>query len=517
MPRRVPRRQVRAAASVPSPASGAVALWLLAALAVPRVIRILYPAVWVEDDVLLQCALAVAKGLRPYLDFAHAQMPLLEWVAGLYIHLVGASTVRMEILNAVAIYAASLLVFFVGRRAVGSRAATAASLLYAWHSLVFRYHVWAREFFVSALVLGAVLVLLDQTRPSWRHITGAATLLFAACAIKLTAIVSTTALLLFVAAGQRSPRRAAIVAAVFACEFGAFVSGCWWRYGDSFFFQAFLFHFLKGVDTGAGPAYLASLLDVLGPLALLGVWHLQRTRCWNHALGIVTAVLGAYLLFFCVLSPTAWGHNFVEVWPFIAILGGAGVVWFIDAWPGSPLRLGAGVAVVAICLIWVTPLDNDSNLRGSRYGFGFVARRELDELATALNRGTAPSEEVIAPSFIAFEADRLQAIRYPENYGVMTAADEVRRSAGFWTARAQFGGKSFFELIDQTSDIWNREVVRDLAPGGRVNAMIPDSPIQLLPLVNASPAALAERGFHPALQSEHFVLWLRHGDTSIAR
>ncbi len=517
MPRRVPRRQTRAAVSVPSPVPAALTLWLLAALALPRLIRILYPAVWVEDDVLLQCALSVAKGLRPYLDFAHAQMPLLEWVAGLYIHVFGASHVRMEILNAVAIYATSLLVFFVRRRAAGGRAATAASLLYAWHSLVFRYHVWAREFFVSALVLGAILLLLDRSRASWRHSAAAATLLSTACAIKLTATVSTAALLLFVAIGQRSPRRAAIVGAMFACEFGAFVSGCWWRYGDSFFFQAFLFHFLKGADPGAGPAYLASLLDVLGPLALLGVWHLQRTHCWNHALGIVSTVLTAYLLFFCVLSPTAWGHNFLEVWPFIAILGGAGVAWFIEAWPGSPLRLAAGAAVVAISLIWITPLDNDSNLRGSRYGFGFVSRRELSELATALNSGTAASDEVIAPSFIAFEANRVQAIRYPENYGVMTATDDVRRSAGFWAARAQFGGKSFFELIDQTSDIWNREVVRDLAPGGRVNAMIPDSPIQLLPLVNASPAALAERGFHPALQSEHFVLWLRHGETSIAR
>jgi hypothetical protein len=41
--------------------------------------------------------------------------------------------------------------------------------------------------------------------------------------------------------------------------------------------------------------------------------------------------------------------------------------------------------------------------------------------------------------------------------------------------------------------------------------MIPDSPIQLLPLVNASPAALFDRGFRLALKTEHFSLWLRHG------
>jgi hypothetical protein len=118
---------------------------------------------------------------------------------------------------------------------------------------------------------------------------------------------------------------------------------------------------------------------------------------------------------------------------------------------------------------------------------------------------------VIAPSFIAFEANRLLAIRYPESRGVMQRADDLRRSAGFAQARERFGTASFFDLINQTSDVWNQAVIRGIAPGGRVNAMIPDSPIQLLPLVNASPAALSGRGFRLALRTEHFSLWLRHG------
>src|SRR5947209_18312999 len=97
MPQRASRR-ARASSAVPAdPAT--LTTWLLAALAVPRLVRLLYPSIWVEDDLLLESALATAKGLRPYLDFAHAQMPLLEWLAGAYIRLVGASHVRMEILN----------------------------------------------------------------------------------------------------------------------------------------------------------------------------------------------------------------------------------------------------------------------------------------------------------------------------------------------------------------------------------------------------------------------------------
>jgi hypothetical protein len=486
--------------------------WLLIALAVPRLVRILYPTVWVEDDLLLESAFAVAKGMRPYLDFAHAQMPLLEWVGGLYIRLAGAGHVRMEILNAAAAYATSVLIFVVGRRAIGVRGATAASLLYACHSLVFRYHVWARELFVSALVLGAIAALLADTL-SWRvRFIVVPALLCAACAIKLTAVVAVVGICAFVAAGMRAPVRAAALALVTAAGLAAFVALCYRMYGEPFLFQAFLFHFLKGSDPAAGPRYIASLLDVLGPLSLVGLLYVADPRRWNTALGMMTTVLAAELLFFALLSPTAWGHNYLEAWPFVAIVAGAGVAWILEAWRTSWIKPLAATGAAAACLVYVTPMQNESSLRDSVYGFGFVPRQELSQLATALADTTGPSEEVIAPSFIAFEANRLQAVRYPENYGVMTFGYRSWRSDGFSGARARLAGKSFFDLIDETAGIWTAELTRAIDRGGRVNAVVPDSPIQLLPLVNAPPAALSARDFHLALQSAHFSLWIRRND-----
>src|ERR1041385_1508834 len=73
-----------------------IPLWLLAALVIPRLVRALYPEIWVEDDQLMENAFAVARGLRPYLDFSHAQLPVLEWVAGAYVRAIGASELRME-------------------------------------------------------------------------------------------------------------------------------------------------------------------------------------------------------------------------------------------------------------------------------------------------------------------------------------------------------------------------------------------------------------------------------------
>src|SRR4051812_1989705 len=98
------RRSRRARVAAPadpatcsSPGSSRIAPALLVALLVPRLVRMLYPAIWVEDDCYLQSAFAMAHGLRPYLDFIHPQMPLLEWAAAGYISLAGASHMRMEL------------------------------------------------------------------------------------------------------------------------------------------------------------------------------------------------------------------------------------------------------------------------------------------------------------------------------------------------------------------------------------------------------------------------------------
>src|SRR5487761_115743 len=131
----------------------ALALMLIA----PRVIRLLYPEIWVEDDFYLESAYLVASGMRPYLDFVHPHLPMLEWIAGGLLKIFGASHYRIELLNEAAIYITSVMVFALGARAGGRRAGIAASILYAFSSLVFRYHVYERECFVAPIVAGAAI------------------------------------------------------------------------------------------------------------------------------------------------------------------------------------------------------------------------------------------------------------------------------------------------------------------------------------------------------------------------
>jgi hypothetical protein len=92
----------------------------------------------------------------------------------------------------------------------------------------------------------------------------------------------------------------------------------------------------------------------------------------------------------------------------------------------------------------------------------------------------------------------------------MKSGQAALAAEGFWSARARLGTTSFFDLINETSALWNDLVVHGIARGGPVNAIIPDSTIQLLPLVNASPDALLARRFRVAVQTAHFSLWLRN-------
>src|SRR5438874_1689054 len=101
--------------SKPTPPKGAgdIAAWILVALALPRIARMLYPEIWVEDDFYLESAWMVSAGFRPYVDFIHPHMPLLEYVVGGYLRIVGAGFTSIELLNELAIYITSVLVFLL--------------------------------------------------------------------------------------------------------------------------------------------------------------------------------------------------------------------------------------------------------------------------------------------------------------------------------------------------------------------------------------------------------------------
>src|SRR4029077_6279038 len=146
-----------------------IGAWLIVVVLIPRFVRMLYPEVWVEDDFYLESAWLVSVGMRPYLDFVHPHMPLLEWLAGCYLKLFGPGHLSIEILNESAIFATSILTYALGRGVAGRRAAIVASILYGYSSLVFRYHAYERECFVAPLLLMTSIFAIDESLPPFKQ------------------------------------------------------------------------------------------------------------------------------------------------------------------------------------------------------------------------------------------------------------------------------------------------------------------------------------------------------------
>ena len=164
--------------------------------------------------------------------------------------------------------------------------------------------------------------------------------------------------------------------------------------------------------------------------------------------------------------------------------------------------------MVAIFLFWLAPLKNENWLHGSVYGFGFVPRAEVAQLSDALRLASKPGDDVVAPSFVCFEAERKELIRYPETYGVYREAKAEFDRDGFFAARRKLGKVDFFQLMTDTRHFWT-EQIRDAIVSGKVSAVISDSPIQLLPLALIPSDFLTQNGFRPVLVTEHFALWTR--------
>ncbi|HEY9158070.1 ArnT family glycosyltransferase [Candidatus Binatus sp.] len=495
-----------------------IGAWLVVVLLIPRVVRMLYPEVWVEDDFYLESAWLVSVGMRPYLDFVHPHMPLLEWIAGCYLKLFGTSHLSVEILSEAAIFAASILTYSLARKVAGRRAAIAASILYAYSSLVFRYHVYERESFIAPLIILGAIVTLADTTAAVSQAAILAAIFFVACAIKLTAVIPFAVMLAFIAVAYRRIAGAIVSGAVFALALAGFSALLYRLYGGEFIFQTFVFHFLKGRDTaGSIVTYPRMILDVLAPLFVLGCIRLIANRMVNRAVVLVIGIVAAEYAFYGVLSPTAWGHNYLEAIPFVAIVAGIGATLLVRAIADliagaqAPHRwklVAGGAALIAIFLIWITPIVNENWLHGAVYGFGFVPRAEISQLAGALRAVSHPGDDVIAPSFVCFEAGRRELIRYPETYGVYREAKAEYDRDGFFAARRHLGAADFFQIISDTQHFWI-EQMRDAIAGGKVSAVISDSPIQMFPLVLVPEDFLSSNGFRVVLTTDHFTLWSR--------
>lgn len=500
----------------------AAALFILL-LALPRIIRLLWPQVWIEDDSYLNGAFLMASGRAPYTTFPLPHFPLLEASLAALLKIFPATIRTAEVFTQAAALAGSILVWRVGRRLGGAVCGAAAALIFATSPLLFRYHVFEREVFLVVPVLAATwlaLVPAGAGAPRYRRPAIQGLLLAVAMAIKLTAVSYLGALFIFEAIVARR-RGDAIAMLVTACGLMAAATVLLWAiFGPPFLVQVVLFRLAHAgfhTLTGQLREWLGSLdLEfAAGAAGLVLIAGTGRLRQW--ALPLLHLAFGVVLL--VLLNPTFWAHDSIELLPWLALPGGLLVA---DAWtmfgqanrraaPPKPLLLTAMAGAVAL-LVFVTPIRHAQWGPGaaSAYGFGYRDRAEIDRAAAAVRAHTSPGEPVAMPPILAFAANRPELIVYPELAGtIMTLQREVD-AKGIVTAlrTTDVGKRMFWDEVSASQAVWLPQLAQAIERH-QVGAVIDFSPADLfpVPLIDVPDDTLRANGYSPVTVTPHYTVW----------
>jgi len=503
---------------------------VFAALALPRVARLAFPQVWIEDDAYLNGAFLLSRGFMPYRDFPLPHFPLLEVLTAGIFTLAPASIRTAEALTAGAALTASMLVFVLARR-FSLFTAVSASIVFATNSLLFRYHVFEREIFVVAPVLGAVLLAFaphagsgrDPSAEPMRKIVSSGALMAAAMLIKLTAIAALIALIAQLVIEHR--RRAAAVLFVTALGIVAEASAVLvWLFGTDFAVQVFLFRAVHASFPSLGVKIdeMRLTLDVAFAFGVAGAVLMSWDRVWRQS---ILWQICAAVIFLVLLNPTYWAHTGIELLPWLSIAAGyliARVIGLERQLPyGASSSVRPGRLPVWICaaaavflLVVVSPVRNLNWTAGdgSPYGFGYRDRAEISRLAAFVQSRSAEDDPVATPELIAFAANRRELVPYAELAGDIEELTDTVRREGYLAAvsRSPLRQRTFWEGVDASKERI-APVIAEAVTRGRLGSVVNYSSSDLFPiaLVDVPDEALKAAGYDIGVVTSHYEGWAR--------
>lgn len=479
---------------------------------VPRVLRIVYPEVWIEDAKYLYHAYALSIGQQPYIDGIYAHPPTFEGILAMLYRLTGVSYRVAEIFSAFIMALSALLLYNLCRRIMGRWVALAACAAFSCAPLLFRYHVYEREVFTVFLATAAFWVQTAYSKsPKSAFFTGS--LAGMAVALKISAVFYLPPLLL-VFLMRHSVRQAIICLGAFV------VVGCGtWIFIFSYFgwtayFQNILFHFVKGgtpdfykiVTNYFIPGLNVILVSGSGGL-LLGALVDRR-----ELLSAAALLLVEFVFFFTIISETVFPHNMIDLLLPLALGTGYGLgalttkmITKEGRWKRVIIVVGSGLLFIPFGALKTEYLSS---------GWGYLPRVELERAAAFLKQHVPPDVPISAPQYLAAEAQRIKIIDDRELKGPYLWMIKTLKEKGFEGLKQHKAVESWGRLVVKTIPLWQHRVdqaIRDRMAGAAVwDSLFPEwRPYYIIDIEREKNTSfLSAAGYSIRYQSGPFIIWL---------
>jgi len=322
----------------------------------------------------------VFEGRLPYRDFAYTQTPLLPYLNGLVLRVVGLSMDNHRLLNAVwGGLGLVALMAGVWRRTGRVEPAIATGFVMAasprWVSLQ-ALGVWCGP--AGALLNAGTAAVL------WPGPLGRRAIVFAiagtcsiACRLSCAPVVAVLAVPLLVEAG--SPRRALVLLAGFlaagAAVFLPFVLAA----PSSFYFDVWRFHVLSGIERNfeaqalqwwnVAPAAMVALVA-----GFFGLPRLIKGRRWAEVALVAAGLVGVTTP---MIPASAWGVYVAAGAP-LAAAGGICAFWAVGLAERTPLRHAVWILPLLSALVILPPAVTEGAATEPEEVGAFI-RNEVDE------------------------------------------------------------------------------------------------------------------------------------------
>ena len=463
---------------------------LIVLLIGPRILRTAYASANLADEAIFYLPYLAATGETPYVDFQCPYNPGSVWLLAASYAIFGVSYRVAEFLTAILVTCIAGLLYTCGRRAFGVFGAVASAATFAWHPLVFGYHVFAVEFCTTLCVWVSIFLLLKYQRPSLPLLLSIALLMTAACLFKKSACGPALGVALSLWWVRRDRRAAVRYTVMLSCLVGGATLILLACFGMPYLQQTLVFHLAKGE---ACPLWARPILLVrkcCDPLSLLGLvglalFTIQRRK--SPTASLVAVLFGSEVFFNLLLSSTYWTHTHIPMSAYLAFFAGllvhemkalrgrlsarsGGTSWKLFRAPALAVAIAIFLVVVTGGNVW-----RAAQVCHLPWGFGGMQRTAIRTLAARVAQRSHPKGRIFAPGFVALEARRRKTVDNIENAGVMNWIERTMEEEGLQAVLEKSRGKSFWDMIRLCRPYWVERVEHELAARELQAVVLPDA------------------------------------------